>query len=330
MRVAIGRVFRFDVHSAAVRVALEPGMSWLALEDRLRSCAMQEVKLAGYDPAAAFNAADDLALSFQAHLFARQERALWSTLAGIAALVTCTTVTLNPLFTLCGPVAVFAMILRFDAIRKSRTVFQFAAFRLAAETLRVLSALEDKPALRNLVLTQRLHSAHAVADLAKAATASLASKNKSSPKRTAQNDWSVWRSSQSLYYAKASDRETERSRHARLYFCSAFVIVALTGLVLAAWVIMDPVADSQAFYRQTLAIASGIGSVGLAWITLAREGKCFKQSIDYGPIRELFAAPSVWLRTASWFVKLLPSKPVGRSEWLGTSVSRPSKTAVIF
>lgn len=261
-------------------------MSWPDFEARLSVCAGQDVQLGGEGAATALEAADRLAIFFQSRLFASQQHALGLALAWITFLALCACLTLNPLFTLFGPVAVFAMILRFDAIRQSAPVFRFAALRLAAETLRVLMALEGKADLRQWVLTQRLHSAHAVADLAKAATTSLSETTLATP--AFGDAWSGWREGQALYFARASAREARLSRRARLGFRGAFSLVALVGLGLGVWILIDPQAAMQPLYRQGLAAASGLGSAGLAWITLARERKCFEQSIDYGHMHGLF------------------------------------------
>jgi hypothetical protein len=88
---------------------------------------------------------------------------------------------------------------------------------------------------------------------------------------------------------RASQREAQLSRRARLCFRGAFLLVALVGVVLGIWALIEPQAAAQPLYRQLLAAASGLGSAGLAWITLARERKCFEQSIDYGHMHALFA-----------------------------------------
>lgn len=285
-------------------------MSWLDFEDQVGACAGQSVKLSDGGAKAALDATDRLAKLFQLKLFARQQQALWITLIGIAILVVLACVTSNSLFTLFGPVVVFVMILRFDAIRQSATVYQFAALRLAAETIRVLMALDGKPQLRNWVLTQRLHSAHAVASLATEATASLGGETqadaqildemstksqapaKTPPEIPTQDVWSNWREEQSAYFGLASAREAARSRRARRGFYGAFTLVALTGFSLGCWMLLDPQAAGKPLYREILAAASGCGSAGLAWITLARELKCFEQSIDYRHMHELFESKS--------------------------------------
>ena len=230
---------------------------------------------------------DHLAIEANRRLFNRQQVALWFTLGVITVLTLVAAITLNPLPSVFCPVVVFALVLRLEGIRHSSDVFQLASFRLAAETLRLFAAVAEKPELRTWMLTQRMLSAHAVTALARLATAFVAAEQKSDANLD-RDPWLSWREEQTAYFTRASSREKQRSLRARKIFRVAFIAVAVMGFAAAIWQLADPGAASQHLYKQALAVASAIGSGGLAWITLARERKCFEQSIDYDYMQELF------------------------------------------
>jgi hypothetical protein len=263
-------------------------LTWPAYERLLRECVGQELKLGSMDAAGAMDTSDLLAIPSQKRLFARQRHALWVTLGAIAVLVLMTLLTLNPLPTVFCPVVVFAMVMHLDRIRRSPEVFRFAALRLATETLRVLFAVAHKPDLGNWILTQRLHSSHAVAALARLATTSVKDDGSASTADLSKDPWNVWRTGQSQYFAVASARESHRSLWAGRMFRWAFGLVAVIGSAVGIWHLSDPGAAGHPLYRQALAVASGLGSIGLALITMARERKCFEQSLDYEHMRRLF------------------------------------------
>jgi|GEM_PF-5047401 len=183
------------------------------------------------------------------------------------------------------PVAVFLMIQYLDYLRKSELTFHFASFRLATETLRVLGACRDKLELMELIFSIRSLSTHSVADesarACEAAYGLLGTEAEKVVVPGSPNHWDKWLLDQTEYYAQASSRERLRSRHGLWVFNTAFTIVAAVGLSAWIWSLVDPGAVLSDLFRALVAVASVVGSCGLAYINFVKDRKVFDQSIDY-------------------------------------------------
>jgi hypothetical protein len=183
------------------------------------------------------------------------------------------------------PVAVFLMIQYLDRLRKSELTFHFASFRLAAETLRLMGASRNKTAVKDLIFSTRSLSTHSVADesarACEAAYGLLCTEAEKVVVPASPNHWDKWLLDQTEYYARASSRERLRSRHGLWVFNTAFTIVAAVGLSACIWSLVDLGAVASDLFRALMAVASVVGSCGLAYINFVKDRKVFDQSIDY-------------------------------------------------
>lgn len=230
--------------------------------------------------------ADTSAMQVQRRLDRTKNLALRVTLFCIVCLATLAVVFRTPAPQVLCPFAVFLMILFSDWQRSQQDVFKFAALRLAAETIRVIQAVQGNPEQLALVLSSRRFSNHAVVSLAaKACEASrvfLASNRKQVSEDLSQSFWAVWLSEQRTYYSKAFARERSRAKQARNVFNTAFGFVGFAGVAATIWSLSTPVDINTDAFRIFMAIASAAGSCGLAYMSYIRDKKAFDQSLDYG------------------------------------------------
>lgn len=249
------------------------------------------VNTSGGDLAAWFRAADTEAMTLQEVLAARQQRSLWITLFAIGLLALSAVLLHNPVPQLLCPVAVFFMILYFERVRKERIVFRFTTLRLLSENLRIVIAAQGKPELLSYIFSQRRHSVHAVVHLTKlackACEAYLTSKSRSLGDDGTNEPWEQWKSEQGRYFGIASEREKRRSKLGKYTFNAAFSAVGLIALGLGFWTFWFPDAMSSDLFRFALALAAGMGSMGLAYINYVRERKAFDQSLDYAHMNRI-------------------------------------------
>ena len=228
-----------------------------------------------------FADADSRAMHLQTNLVKEQKNGLTIAFASIFLLATSAYLLhIASLQVLC-PVAVFVMIQYLDRLRKRRTTFHFVSSRLAAETFRVMGAVRSKPLLLDLIVSTRSLSTQPVAEESARACEAinvLLSPNLSSPEaKTEQraNFWDNWLEEQTKYYLKASKREIARSKKGITTFNLAFTLVALIGLGASIWGFFDPAAFGSDGFRALMAIASLIGSCGLAYINFVKDRKAF-------------------------------------------------------
>ena len=239
--------------------------------------------------------ADSKAMYLQANLVKEQKNGLTIALAFIFLLaISAYLLRIASLQVLC-PVAVFLMIQYLDRLRKSQTTFHFASSRLAAETLRVMGAVRSKPLLLDLIVSTRSLSTQPVAEESARACEAinvLLSPNLSSPgakTESSANFWDNWLEEQTKYYLKASKREIARSKKGITTFNLAFTLVALIGLGASIWGFFDPAAFGSDGFRALMAIASLIGSCGLAYINFVKDRKAFDQSFDYDHMHKVLS-----------------------------------------
>jgi hypothetical protein len=228
----------------------------------------------------------------QQQLIARQKLGLTLALLTIFLLASVALVLRTPAPQVLCPVAVFLMIQYLDHLRKSERTFQFASLRLAAETLRVLGAARDKPALIDLIVSTRGLSSYPVADLsAQACEASRDLPGSDADKAVTPvpaDHWGRWLNDQTAYYAHASSRERLRGKQGLWVFNAAFTCVALIGLGACMWSLLDATAVASDLFRVFMATASVLGSCGLAYINFVKDRKAFDQSLDYDRMHKVF------------------------------------------
>lgn len=236
--------------------------------------------------------ADTSAMEVQHSLEQIKNTALRVTLASIVCLAVLAVVLRTPAPQVLCPFAVFLMILFSDWQRKQSDVFRFTALRLAAETLRIIQAVQHKPDQIAMVLSSRRLSTHAVVSLAaKACEASrvlLADKQQQPNEHVGKGFWSAWTSEQGAYYGSASAREKNRAMRARSVFNAAFGFVGVVGVAAAIWSLSAPAQMATDAFRILMAIASATGSCGLAYMSYVRDRKAFDQSLDYGHMCRVF------------------------------------------
>jgi hypothetical protein len=234
-----------------------------------------------------FADADSRAMKLQANLVKDQKNALTIALVSIFLLAISAYLLRTVSLQVLCPVAVFLMIQYLDRLRKSKTTFLFVSSRLTAETLRVMGAARSKPLLLDLIVSTRGLSTHLVAE--ESAHAFEASKALPSPQSSRSEEkpgpsadfWGNWVDEQTKYYLKAGTREVARSKKGISIFNLAFTLVALIGIGASIWSVFDASAVGSDVFRALMAIASLIGSSGLAYINFVKDRKAFDQSFDY-------------------------------------------------
>jgi hypothetical protein len=246
----------------------------------------------GSQPLAAWmEAADASAMEVQHRLNRTKNTALRVTLVSIACLAVLAVVLRTPAPQVLCPFAVFLMILFSDWQRSQVDVFRFAALRLTAETLRIIQAVQYKPDQLAMVLSSRRFSTHAVASLAASACEAsriLFSGKAQQASEEGQGFWASWMSEQEAYYGRASAREKGRAKWARKVFNTAFGFVGFVGIAAAVWSLSAPDQIATDAFRIFMAVASAIGSCGLAYMSYVRDMKAFDQSFDYGHMSRVF------------------------------------------
>ena len=236
--------------------------------------------------------ADTSAIEVQHRLDRTKNIALRVTLFSIFFLAVLAVVLRTPAPQVLCPFAVFLMILFSDRQRCKADVFRFTALRLTAETLRIIQAVQYKPDLLAMVLSSRRFSKYAVVAVAvKACEASgvfLAVEPQQANKQAGQAVWSAWIDEQGAYYGKASAREKNRAKWARRVFNVAFGFVGFVGIAASVWSLSAPAQMATDAFRIFMAVASAIGSCGLAYMSHVRDKKAFDQSFDYGHMSSVF------------------------------------------
>ena len=263
-----------------------------AFLQELESVSGRSLDLGSKSLAVWMEAADALAVEVQHRLNQTKNTALRVTLVSIVCLAFLAVVLRTPAPQVLCPFAVFLMILFSDQQRGQADVFRFTALRLAAETIRIIQAVQYKPDLLAMVLSSRRFSTHAVVSLAsKACEASqtlLAGNAQHAIEREGQGYWAAWISEQEAYYRKASVREKSRAKWARCVFNAAFGFVGFVGVAAAVWSLSAPAQMSTNAFRIFMAVASATGSSGLAYMSYVRDKKVFDQSFDYGHMAHVF------------------------------------------
>lgn len=261
-----------------------------------------------------FFEADSRAINFQVKLVKNQKNGLTIALVSIFLLATSAYLLRTASLQVLCPVAVFLMIQYLDRLRKSHTTFHFVSSRLAAETLRVMGALRSKPLLLDLIVSTRSLSTHPVAEESARACefiSVLLSPNLSSPETKPEQDanfWDSWLEEQTKYYLKASTREIARSKTGITTFNLAFTLVALIGIGASIWGFFDPSSVGSDGFRAHMAIASLIGSCGLAYINFVKDRKAFDQSFDYDHMHKVLSGninPIVRTREGELFERMV-------------------------
>jgi hypothetical protein len=261
-----------------------------------------------------FTDADFRAIEFQAKLAKKQKNGLTIALVSIFLLAASAYLLRKASLQVLCPVAVFLMIQYLDRLRKSKTTFEFVSSRLTAETLRVMGAARSKPLLLDLIDLNRSSSAHAVAEESARAcelTKTLLSSHPNSndgKQALSVNFWNSWLEDQTKYYLKASTRELARSKRGISIFNLAFTLVALIGLGASVWSVVDPVATGTDGFHALMAIASLIGSCGLAYINFVKDRKAFDQSFDYDHMYKVLSGsinPRVSAREGELFERMV-------------------------
>ena len=261
-----------------------------------------------------FSHTDLRAMHLQANLVKEQKNGLTIALAFIFVLAISAYLLRIPSLQVLCPVAVFLMIQYLDRLRKSQTTFHFVSSRLAAETLRVMGAVRSKPLLLDLMVSTRSLGTQPVAEESARACEvinSLLISQLSSPEtkpESSANCWENWLEEQTKYYLKASKREIARSKKGIMTFNLAFTIVALIGLGASIWGVFDPTAFGSHGFRALMAIASLIGSCGLAYINFVKDRKAFDQSFDYDHMHKVLSGninPRVNAREGEFFERMV-------------------------
>jgi hypothetical protein len=261
-----------------------------------------------------FANADSRAMRLQANLVKDQKNALTIALVFIFLLaISAYLLRTVSLQALC-PVAVFLMIQYLDRLRKSKTTFLFVSSRLTAETLRVMGAARSKPLLLDLIVSTRGLSTHLVAkesadacEVSKALVSAHSSRSEKTPGSSA-DFWGDWVREQTKYYLKAGTREVARSKKGISIFNLAFTLVALIGIVASIWSVFDASAVGSDVFRALMAIASLIGSCGLAYINFVKDRKAFDQSFDYDHMYKVLSGninPRVVAREGALFERMV-------------------------
>jgi hypothetical protein len=229
--------------------------------------------------------ADLTALNEQKRLATSQRHGLAITVCAIVALASAAFFWGNPVPQVLCPVAVFFFILYLDRLRRSTDSFRFAALRLAAETLRILLAVRERPALFVRALEEGRRGSHAVRELASmACDAVLETFPDTLVEGVSQHTtraWKNWLNEQVVYFREARQREQERARWGKRIFSTAFWGVAFIATGLGVWVWLYQPASAAPLFRGLLALAAACGSTGLAVINYVRERKAIDQSFDY-------------------------------------------------
>lgn len=261
-----------------------------------------------------FTDADSRAMDLQAMLVKEQKKGLTVALTSIFLLAISAYLFRTASLQVLCPVAVFLMIQYLDRLRKSKTTFHFVSSRLTAETLRVMGAVRSKPLLLDLIVSTRSLSTHPVAEESARAcelTTALLNIRLSSDEEKLEpiaNFWGNWLEDQTKYYLKASTRELARSKRGITTFNRAFTLVALIGLGASVWSVFDPAAVGSDGFRALMAIASLIGSSGLAYINFVKDRKAFDQSFDYDHMYQVLAGninPRVGAREGELFERMV-------------------------
>ena len=261
-----------------------------------------------------FSDADSKAIHLQAKLVKEQKNGLTIALASIFLLATFAYLYRTASLQVLCPVAVFLMIQYLDRLRKSPTAFNFVSSRLAAETLRVMGAVRSKPLLLDLIVSTRSLSTQPVAEESARACEVInvllspnLSISEEKPEPSA-NFWDNWLEEQTKYYLKASTREIARSKKGIMTFNFAFTLVALIGLGASVWSVFDLAAIESDGFRALMAIASLIGSCGLAYINFVKDRKAFDQSFDYDHMHKVLSGsinPLVSTRGGELFERMV-------------------------
>lgn len=263
-----------------------------AFLQEFESVSGRSLDLGSQSLAAWMEAADASAIEVQHRLNQTKNTALRVTLVSIVCLAVLAVVLRTPAPQVLCPFAVFLMILFSDRQRGQADVFRFTALRLAAETIRIIQAVQCKPDQLAMVLSSRRFSTHAVVSLAsKACEASrtlFAGNAQQASEHEGQGFWAAWISEQEAYYRKASAREKSRAKWARSVFNAAFGFVGFVGVAAAVWSLSAPAQMSTDAFRISLAVASATGSCGLAYMSHVRDKKAFDQSFDYGHMAQVF------------------------------------------
>lgn len=237
-------------------------------------------------------AADASAIEIQHRLNRTKSTALRVTFVCIVCLAVLAVVLRTPAPQVLCPFAVFLMIVFSNWQRCSADVFRFTALRLAAETIRIIQAVQSKPDQLAMVLSSRKFSTHAVVSLAaKACEASgvlLAGRHQQANESKGHSFWAAWISEQATYYAKASAREKSRAKWARNVFNAAFGLVGFVGIAATVWSLYAPTQMATDTFRIFMAAASATGSCGLAYMSHVRDMKAFDQSLDYVHMSRVF------------------------------------------
>lgn len=240
-----------------------------------------------------FFAVDSKAIGSQQQLVFCQKRGLIVAVLSIFLLATFAFVMHTSAPQVLCPVAVFLMIRYLDRLRKSELTFQFASFRLTAETLRVMGAVRNKPALLEFICATRSLSTHTVADESAKACGQCAGVLRGEASTVKDPSiagyWNNWLTEQTEYYARASNRERLRGRRALSVFNTAFTFVAVVGGAASVWSLVDLSATSSVWFRALMAVASVVGSCGLAYISFVRDRKAFDQSFDYERMHQVLS-----------------------------------------
>ena len=263
-----------------------------AFLQELEAVSGRSLDLGSQSLAAWMEAADASAIEIQHRLNQTKNTALRVTLVSIVCLAVLAVVLRTPAPQVLCPFAVFLMILFSDRQRGQADVFLFTALRLAAETIRIIQAVQCKPDQLAMVLSSRRFSTHAVVSLAsKACEASrtlLSGNAQQASEDEGKSFWAAWISEQETYYRKASAREKSRAKWARSVFNGAFGFVGFVAVATAVWSLFDPAQISTNAFRIFMAVASATGSCGLAYMSYVRDKKAFDQSFDYGHMSKVF------------------------------------------